>query len=318
MPRPGIAVWVRPAAKSYAHVATMLDAGADGIMVPMLETPEEARELVEWARYRPAGKRGCAFGFAQEAYRGMSPLEAQKAANDRITLIGLIETRKGLQNAEAILATPGIDIGWMGHFDMSDDFGIPGKFEDAIMQKAFDDLALAAKNTGKTAATADADMTFLKAQAARGYRCHGYGNDVAVMRMAMSRGISELKSMVGRTREKKLTVDPSLRLPPDYRALVTAGASGIGKAITLALLKAGAKVHVCDVDKVALAALTDEHLNASGTVCDVADEHQVETYSATSVRRLGAWMPWSTMPASPGPPEPSRTSIRQNGGAAWT
>jgi 2-keto-3-deoxy-L-rhamnonate aldolase RhmA len=190
----GIAVWVRPAAKSYAHVATMLDAGADGIMVPMLETPEEARELVQWARYRPEGKRGCAFGFAQEAYRGMSALEAQKAANERITLIGLIETKKGLVNAEAILATPGIDIGWMGHFDMSDDFGIPGRFEDPIMLKAFEDLAKAANNTGKTAATADADLNFMKAQAARGYRCHGYGTDVAVLRAAMSRGIADLKA----------------------------------------------------------------------------------------------------------------------------
>ena len=73
-----------------------------------------------------------------------------------------------------------------------------------------------------------------------------------------------------------MTVEPSLRLPADYRALVTAGASGIGKAITLALLKAGAKVHVCDVDEEALAALTGEHLNASGTVCDVSSEEQVE------------------------------------------
>ncbi|HEX2528430.1 MAG TPA: SDR family NAD(P)-dependent oxidoreductase, partial [Geminicoccus sp.] len=61
-----------------------------------------------------------------------------------------------------------------------------------------------------------------------------------------------------------MTVEPSLLLSPGYRVLVTAGASGIGKAITLALLKAGAKVHVCDVDEAALDDLTAEHLNASG------------------------------------------------------
>lgn len=193
----GIAVWVRPPAKTYAHVATLLDAGVDGIMVPMLETPEEARELVEWARYRPEGKRGCAFGFAQEGYRAMGPVEAQKAANDRIALIGLIETRKGLENAEAILATPGMDIGWMGHFDMSDDFGMPGRFDDPVMLKAFEGLANAAKNTGKTAASADADMAFMKAQVERGYRCLGYGVDVAVLRAAMGRGIADLKALHG-------------------------------------------------------------------------------------------------------------------------
>jgi 2-keto-3-deoxy-L-rhamnonate aldolase RhmA len=193
----GIAVWVRPPAKTYAHVATLLDAGADGIMVPMLETPEEARDLVEWARYRPEGKRGCAFGFAQEGYRAVGALEAQKAANERVTLIGLIETKKGLENAEAILATPGIDIGWMGHFDMSDDFGMPGRFEDPVMIRAFEGLAAAARNTGKTAASADADMGFMKAQVARGYRCLGYGVDVAVLRAAMSRGIADLKALHG-------------------------------------------------------------------------------------------------------------------------
>ena len=191
----GIAVWVRPAAKTYAHVATLLDAGADGLMVPMLETPEEARDLVEWAKYRPDGKRGCAFGFAQEAYRAVGPQDAQKAANDRVTLIGLIETRRGIDNAEAILATSGIDIGWMGHFDLSDDFGMPGRFDDPVMQDAFDRLARAARDTGKTAAAADADMGFLASQAARGYRCLGYGNDVAVLRAAMSRGIADLKAL---------------------------------------------------------------------------------------------------------------------------
>lgn len=191
----GIAVWVRPPSKSYAHVATILDAGADGIMVPMLETAEEARDLVEWAKYRPEGRRGCAFGFAQEGYRGVGALEAQQAANERITLIGLIETKKGLENVEAILATPGIDIGWMGHFDMSDDLGTPGRFDNPAMRQAFDALAQAAKNTGKTAATADTDMEFLKEQVARGYRCLGYGTDVAVLRAAMSQGIADMKAL---------------------------------------------------------------------------------------------------------------------------
>ncbi len=73
-----------------------------------------------------------------------------------------------------------------------------------------------------------------------------------------------------------MTVEPSLLLSPGYRVLVTAGASGIGKAITLALLKAGAKVHVCDVDEAALDDLTAEHLNASGSLCDVSVDDQVE------------------------------------------
>jgi NAD(P)-dependent dehydrogenase (short-subunit alcohol dehydrogenase family) len=73
-----------------------------------------------------------------------------------------------------------------------------------------------------------------------------------------------------------LTAEPSLRLPAGYRVLVTAGASEAGRAIALALLRAGAKVHVCDVDEAALAALAEQHLNASVTVCDLAVDQQVE------------------------------------------
>ncbi len=73
-----------------------------------------------------------------------------------------------------------------------------------------------------------------------------------------------------------MTVEPSLRLPAGYRALVTAGASEAGQAIALALLRAGAKVHACDIDEAALTALADQHLNASATVCDLAADSQVE------------------------------------------
>ena len=84
-----------------------------------------------------------------------------------------------------------------------------------------------------------------------------------------------------------MTVEPTLRLTGDYRVLVTAGASGIGKAIALALLKAGAKVHVCDVDEAALDALAGEHLNASTSLCDVSDERQVASMFDDIAEKLG-------------------------------
>ncbi|WP_027133885.1 SDR family oxidoreductase [Geminicoccus roseus] len=84
-----------------------------------------------------------------------------------------------------------------------------------------------------------------------------------------------------------MTVEPTLRLPAGYRVLVTAGASGIGLAITLALLKAGARVHVCDVDEAALSALADEHLNASVSLCDVAVDEQVEQLFLDVQAQLG-------------------------------
>ena len=112
-----IAVWVRVPEIRYAAIAPVLDAGAQGIMVPMLETVEQAKELVRAARYRPEGERGCAFGLAHDGYRAGDPAAVIRAANEQVVLIGLIETRKGIENCGAIMATPGLDVGWLGHFE---------------------------------------------------------------------------------------------------------------------------------------------------------------------------------------------------------
>lgn len=190
-----IEVWARPSHKSYAAVATLLDAGITGIMAPMLETAEQAAELVAWARYRPEGRRGLAFGMAHDGYWAGDAVATMAAENRRLVLIALIETRRGIENAEAILATPGIDVGWVGHWDLSDDMGCVGRMDDPRMIRAFEALARAAANTGKAAAAMDGNLDYVRAQAERGYRVLGWGNDVAAMRKAFTEGLAGLKAL---------------------------------------------------------------------------------------------------------------------------
>src|SRR5437899_9650113 len=66
---------VRVPAHEYRYVAGALDAGAQGLMIPMTESAEQAREIVSWAKYPPTGKRGTAFGIAHDDYRGGSAAE---------------------------------------------------------------------------------------------------------------------------------------------------------------------------------------------------------------------------------------------------
>lgn len=190
-----IAVWVRVPEIRYAAIAPILDAGADGIMAPMLETPEQARELVRAARYRPEGERGCAFGMAHDAYRAGDPLAVMRAANERITLIGLIETARAIENCAAIMATPGLDVGWLGHYDLTNDLGITGQFDHPQLVSAAEQLAGACRAAGKTAASLDGNLEFLRAQAARGYRLLGYAQDIAVMRAGYGEGLAALRAL---------------------------------------------------------------------------------------------------------------------------
>jgi 2-keto-3-deoxy-L-rhamnonate aldolase RhmA len=189
-----IEVYVRVPEKSYAAVATVLDAGAQGIMVPMLETAEQARDLVEWVRYRPEGKRGCAFGMAHDAYRARDVVAYMAEANRRNLVIGLIETRQGIDNAEAICATPGFDVAWLGHFDLTNDMGITAQFEHPEFWAAVDRLAAAAKRHGTALAGLDGNLAYLEKLRAKGFKVLGYGMDVAVLRNAWAEGLARLKA----------------------------------------------------------------------------------------------------------------------------
>lgn len=189
-----IEVYVRVPEKSYAAVATVLDAGARGILVPMLETAEEARDLVAWSRYRPEGKRGCAFGMAHDDYRSHDVVAYMAEANRRNLVMGLVETRKGIENVEAIAATPGLDVLWLGHFDLTNDMGITARFDHPDFWAAVDRLVAAARAHGKSLAAADVDLAYLGKLAGMGFSMLGYGPDIAVLRNAWAEGLARLEA----------------------------------------------------------------------------------------------------------------------------
>src|SRR5436305_10270685 len=134
----GIVPMVRVPGTHYHLIAPVLDAGAMGIMVPMVETREQAERIAAWCRYRPEGVRGLAFNLAHDDYEGGEVEAKMRAANERTLVIALIETRTGIDNADAILAVPGIDVGWLGHFDLSNTMGITGQFDHPDINHAVD------------------------------------------------------------------------------------------------------------------------------------------------------------------------------------
>src|SRR3954454_4195339 len=96
---------VRVPSKAYDQMARAADMGGEGIMVPMVDTAEEARELVANMKYPPQGKRGVALGIAHDRYASAGSVHDRlAAANDRIRLFAQIETAAGARNAEAIAA----------------------------------------------------------------------------------------------------------------------------------------------------------------------------------------------------------------------
>ena len=116
-------------------------------------------------------------------------------ANKRITLLPLIETVKGLENVDAILAVPGIDIGWVGHFDLTNSMGITAQFDHPDFLAALDKVAAAAKKHGKATGFAEMAPNVVDAMVARGFRVISWGVDTSVFRTAMRSGIEHLRKI---------------------------------------------------------------------------------------------------------------------------
>jgi 2-keto-3-deoxy-L-rhamnonate aldolase RhmA len=185
---------VRVAETSYAAIAGLLDAGAMGIMVPMVETAEQAEHVVACTRYPPQGVRGAAFGVAaHDDYRSGDVAAKIAAAHERTLVIGLVETAKGHANVEAIAAVPGIDVVWLGHFDMMNSLGIPGRFDDPRYLRAVNDIVAACRRHGKTPGFMAGDEGWARDYRGKGFRMIAYGVDVLLLQGALARGLAALR-----------------------------------------------------------------------------------------------------------------------------
>ena len=106
----GVVPMVRVPTVQYHFLARSLDIGAMGLMVPMVESAEQARLIVQSAKYPPAGRRGAAFGVAHDDYQGGDLLAKMQSANEEQLLIAQIETATGVENVDQIAAVEGIDV----------------------------------------------------------------------------------------------------------------------------------------------------------------------------------------------------------------
>jgi 2-keto-3-deoxy-L-rhamnonate aldolase RhmA len=182
----GIVPMVRVPTCAYHAIAPVLDAGAAGIMAPMVETREQAETLVAACRYRPEGRRGLAFGVAHDRYAAGAAEAKMRAANEAVVTIALIESARGIDNAAAILSTPGLDVGWLGHYDLSDSLGCVEDFDDARYRQSEARLLEAAAAAGRPLGWLVPNGIAARDALARGFRCICIGHEVAVLRSALA------------------------------------------------------------------------------------------------------------------------------------
>lgn len=126
-----------------------LDNGALGLVIPHVDTPEQARALVDAFRFAPMGHRSTGGTNACFGYRPPAAAEAQKVLNAEILIIPMIETPLAVENAEAIAAIPGIDALLIGTNDLTLEMGISGQIGHERIKAAYATVAAACKRHGK-------------------------------------------------------------------------------------------------------------------------------------------------------------------------
>src|SRR5688572_8974837 len=133
----GITPIVRVPGKEHHHASRILDAGAQGIVVPHVDTVEEAERAVAYCKYPPIGHRSAMGALPHFGYRSVPVGQATAAANEETLVVVMVETPKAIENVEAIAAVPGIDSVLIGTNDLCMEMGIPGEFGDARVEDAY-------------------------------------------------------------------------------------------------------------------------------------------------------------------------------------
>lgn len=134
---------VRVRGHNQHEIARALDCGALGIIVPDVETGEQAVELARYVRFPPFGRRSISGLCIQTGYAPMPLDELVAAANNETMLIAMIESRRGVENADAIASVAGIDAILVGTNDLTVDYGVPGLHDDPSIVEAFEQVIAA-------------------------------------------------------------------------------------------------------------------------------------------------------------------------------
>jgi 2-keto-3-deoxy-L-rhamnonate aldolase RhmA len=170
-----------------------LDSGAAGLLVPQVNTVEQAEEVVFHAKYPPEGNRGVAIRRAHNLYRKVDAAAYMREANEHTFIAVQAESPAAIENAEAIAAVPGVDAIFVGPFDLSVSLGIPGQIKHPRETEAIQRVVEVCREHCMVSGI----MLFDKDQARhwieKGMRFLAYSSDIGILADAAAEAVTELK-----------------------------------------------------------------------------------------------------------------------------
>ena len=186
----GIPTLVRVESMERIRIGRALDAGASGVMIPRIETPEQVSAVVKHMSYPPFGDRGVAtYNRSAKWGRDLSGLtEKSKAA-----CIIQIETLKALENVDAIAKIDGADLLFVGPLDLSFALGVPRDFKSPKFLEATAKVVAAANANNKVAGILAADATAAATFIEQGFKFIAIGSDATLLAGAITNLVTQVK-----------------------------------------------------------------------------------------------------------------------------
>jgi 2-dehydro-3-deoxyglucarate aldolase len=177
----GCAPLVRVGANDPLLIKRALDAGAHGIVVPMVNSREDAERAVSSTYYPPRGRRGAGLSRAQQYGLGFAEYKAW--ADEETVLVVQIEHVDAVRNLRAIMAVDGVDAFIVGPYDLSGSLGRPGDWEHASVVEALDEVKTVASSRGIVGGyhVVHSNHQELEQRIAQGYRLIAYGDDMVFL-----------------------------------------------------------------------------------------------------------------------------------------
>ena len=176
----GLSMLSRVPGLQAAVIKKSLDMGCAGIVIPNIDTPEQAAEAVRLCRFTPEGIRGACPGVRANRYGAGGP-EYYEQANRETAVIPLVESPEGVRNFDAIIHTPGISAVFLGPIDLSVAMGLKGDVNNPEVKHLLLDMVKRAGNAGVPVGALSMDPTFIRELFTAGLDFLAYGIDTILM-----------------------------------------------------------------------------------------------------------------------------------------
>jgi 4-hydroxy-2-oxoheptanedioate aldolase len=200
----GVVPLVRIPTYDEGRILQMLDMGAMGLKLPHVDTPEDAKALMDAGKYPPAGKRGAGFSCRSSGYGiGVTRDEYKKQANKNTLIIPMIESLTGVNNVEAILDT-GVDMLRIGRNDLSESMGVEMNSREFL--QAVDHVITCAAKRGIAVGASASSVEHVFELRRQGFRMISYMSDLAMLARHMPKDLAQIRSGLKESARKAVDV----------------------------------------------------------------------------------------------------------------